>query len=410
MTIFRRPELLCGLLLLSACHRPGQELKQWPSPYHDARVTLTDINGDQISDYLLCGYAKKTGANKDGNPITDSVIAIDGHSGKQIWGYQTGDHLAGYPTVYKDLVYLGSSDKQVYALDLKTGQVKWKYTTGGAIRGSVVAGYGLIYFGSRDGVFYALDGKTGHKKWGFKSDKAFDATAALYNGIVYAPSWDGYLYALNAKTGTVEWKFQSETSFAHGSPVIDRGVLYIGSWDHHLYALNAQTGQLKWKFKTRSYLEYATPTVYEDTVFVGSNDKYFYALDRQSGKLKWAFETGDAIYATPAISDLGVYFSSRDGYLYALDFFGDLRWKHRIKGLVHSSPALASSDVLIGSPEAGLLRLYDNYSTIHWGMYGGDPGHRNNTAAATEEGEILTTRLSSSWFERRWKKIKSALK
>lgn len=401
--------LWSSLALLSACGRPGQLLEEWPPPYLDARVTLTDLNQDQISDYLLCGYAKTPRKDKEGHPLTDSVVAVDGRSSQRIWGYQTQGHLAGYPTVYHDKVYVGSADHKVYALDLKTGQAQWKYTAGGALQATIAAGYGRVFVGSEDQYFYALDADTGELKWKFKGGKAFDATPALYNGTVFAPNWDGYLYALDAKTGQLKWKFKSESFFAHSTPSVDAGVVYVGSWDKNLYALSAQNGQLKWKYKTRGYLEYASPVAYKDWVFIGSNDKYFYALERQSGKLKWAFETGDAIYSTPVISDQGPYFSSRDGYLYALNFSGGLRWKYRLEGLVRSSPALAASEVLIGSPENGMVRLYDAFTQIAWGMYGGDPEHRSTSTAAAKEGELLANQLPSWWLQRRWKQLKSAL-
>lgn len=390
-------------LSLSACARPGMLLKQWPD-FIDPRLTLADLNQDTVPDYLLTGYAFKPRKDTAGKPLTDSVMALDARSGKRLWAYATDGHIAGYPTLYRDKVYVGSADRKIYALSAKNGYVQWKYATGGEIRGTLAAGYGHVYIGSRDRFLYALKADTGQLAWRFQAAQAFDAPPALYQRQVLAASWDQHLYALDARSGQLQWKFKAG-SYLSAAPVVDRGVVYQGSWDHFLYALDASTGKLRWRFETRGVIEHASAVVFEDTVYVGSNDKYFYAIDRRSGGLKWAFETADAIYATPAVSDLGVYFSCRDGYLYALTHAGELRWKERLNGAIRSSPALGRQEVLVGSPQSGLSRLYDPFAQVHWGMYGGDPTHWQSTALAAKEIENIQDIRSGWWLARLWQDL-----
>lgn len=382
-------------------------LKQWSAPFYDARITPLDVNGDHISDALLSGYAKKQKTDVVGRPLADSVVLIDGKTHELLWGYTTRGAVTAYPCVYKDQVFIGSADRHVYALNLQTGYVQWRFRTGDEVLGSATAASGTVFVGSQDHYMYALKASTGKLKWKFKAQAAIDSTPAYYQGRVYVASWDGYVYALDADSGKLKWKFKAEGYFSKNNPVADRGVIYVGNWDQRLYALDAETGAVRWKFATRGYIHEASPVVHEERVYIGSEDKYLYALDRQQGKLIWAFETGDALYGSPVISDQGLYFTSRDGYLYAVDFGGEQRWKVKLRGPVRSSPALSSREVWAGSPELGMVKIYDPFEHIYWPMYGGDPSHLNTRVRAEKAGEALQA-LWPSWTPQRyWQSLQS---
>lgn len=396
---------LCTLFL-TGCGLNMRLLKQWEAPFRDARITPFDINGDRVADALLSGYAKTAQAGITGQPLTDSIVAVNGKTGNLMWGYTTKGSVTAYPCVYKDRVFIGSGDHFIYALDLQTGYVRWKYRTGGEVQGSATAAAGTVFVGSQDGFLYALNAATGKLQWKFKAEAAIDSTPAYYRGNIFIASWDSYVYALDAKTGKLQWKYKAEGYFSKNNPVADRGTLYVGNWDQKLYALDAKTGARKWSFNTRGYIHEASPVVHGERVYMGSEDKYLYALDRQQGKLLWAFETGDALYGAPVISDKGLYFTSRDGYLYAVDFAGELRWKVKLRGPVRSSPALSAREVWAGSPELGMVKIYDPFDAIYWPMYGGDPAHFNNGTRAEKAGGVLKGGLPSWTPQRYWKQLK----
>ena len=49
-----------------------------------------------------------------------------------LWNYTTGGSVSSSPTVFDNVVYIGSYDKKVYALN-PDGSVKWSYATGEAV-------------------------------------------------------------------------------------------------------------------------------------------------------------------------------------------------------------------------------------------------------------------------------------
>ena len=59
------------------------------------------------------------------------------------------------------MVYVGSSDNNVYALKAKTGALLWSYPAGGD--SSPAVANGVVYVGSDDGNVYAFGLKKGRE-------------------------------------------------------------------------------------------------------------------------------------------------------------------------------------------------------------------------------------------------------
>jgi outer membrane protein assembly factor BamB len=67
------------------------------------------------------------------------------------WKFQTGGRVISSPPVENGLVYVGSTDKNLYAVDQQTGALKWKFATDGPVVCSPAAAAGIVYFGSYAG-------------------------------------------------------------------------------------------------------------------------------------------------------------------------------------------------------------------------------------------------------------------
>ncbi len=49
--------------------------------------------------------------------IDHTIYALDARYGKLIWHFETGDQVAGSPTVEDGVIFCGSCDHNVYALE-----------------------------------------------------------------------------------------------------------------------------------------------------------------------------------------------------------------------------------------------------------------------------------------------------
>jgi len=76
------------------------------------------------------------------------------------------------------------------------------------------------------------------------------------------------------------------------------------------------------------------------------------------GTLKWLFSAGDAIHSSAAVATGIVYVGSRNGKLYALDATtGSKLWEFKTGSWVESSPAIKNGVVYFGSNDGGLYAL-----------------------------------------------------
>ncbi len=316
------------------------------------------------------------------------------------WKLHTQGYVVSTPAVANGMVYVGSTDGNLYAVDRNSGALRWKYKTMSRVVSSPAVANGLVYFNSYDGYFYALNAHNGRLQWRFHTggEHRFEGThlhgsqpaaetmpdpfdvflssPTLSNGAVYFGSGDGNVYSLNAMTGALDWKFQTG-NVVHASPAIASGTLYVGSWDSYFYALDATSGKERWRFKTGEDPEIhnqvgiqSSAAVQGDTVYFGCRDSHLYALDARSGAKRWSFPTGASwVVASPAVQDGKVFFATSDsGLFYALDArTGATIFSLSFHGWpTFSSPVIAGNMLYVGS-NAGRLNAIDlQHKRIAW--------------------------------------------
>jgi len=331
------------------------------------------------------------------------------------WSFSTKGQVISSPAVSGGLVYVGSTDGNLYAIETESGAQKWKFETKVRITSSPAVDQGAVYFGSYDGRFYAVDAFSGKLKWKFQTGgerrfagkhlhgsqpegevmpDPFDfylSSPAVSGGVVYFGSGDGNVYALQAASGKLRWKFHTG-DVVHASPAIAHGTVFIGSWDSYFYALDVATGRKKWSFKTgedhQIYNQVgiqSSAAVMDGVVYFGCRDSNLYAVDIRTGRMKWAFNNhGSWVISSPAVQDGKVYFATSDsGLLYELDAqsgaqvfsLPSQKWP------MFSSPALAGGMLYIGSHEGKLFAVDLKTGRLAWTF---------QTEASRQNGPALT--------------------
>ena len=87
-----------------------------------------------------------------------------------------------------------------FPASIREASLKWKYKTGGPVISSPIVENGVVYVGSSDGNIYALDAKTGKLIWRYATSGRIWSSPTYWKGAVYVGSSDNRLYALNAPT------------------------------------------------------------------------------------------------------------------------------------------------------------------------------------------------------------------
>lgn len=267
------------------------------------------------------------------------------------WKFHTGGRVISSPAVVNGLVYVGSTDGNLYAIEAASGTEKWKFTTKAWEVSSPAVAAGSVYFLSYDGNFYALDALSGQLKWKFKTGGERHYAATHLHGLqpvgeTMPDPWDFFL----------------------SSPSVWKGAVYFGSSDGNVYALDSSSGSLKWKFKTGDVV-HSSPAIADGTLYIGSWDTFLYAIDAESGKEKWRFKTGDdpdihnhiGIQSSPAVADGVVYFGSRDSYAYAIDAAtGKQLWKFSTDGSwVNNSMVVRDGMAYFGTSIPGIMHAVE---------------------------------------------------
>ena len=335
------------------------------------------------------------------------------------WKFHTDGKVISSPAVANDMVYVGSTDHNLYAIDQETGTQKWKFESKARITSSPAVFGGRVFFGSYDGMFYAVDAATGQQKWKFQTagEKRFAgkhlhgiqpvaetepdpfdfylSSPAIWNGAVYFGSGDGNVYALDMESGKLRWKFTTG-DVVHASPAISDGVLFIGSWDSYFYAIDAARGKEKWRFKTGEDPDIhnqvgiqSSAAVAQGVVYFGCRDSNFYAVDARSGKQKWVFNNkGSWVIGSPAVKDGKVFFATSDsGLFYELDATSgqpvfSLDFKH---WPMFSSPAIVGNLLYIGSHDGKLRAIDFSTQKVVW-TFETDSSRLNGPAYTKPDG------------------------
>jgi eukaryotic-like serine/threonine-protein kinase len=339
------------------------------------------------------------------------------------WKFHTGGRVISSPAIVNGVVFVGSTDGNMYALNADTGSIKWKMTTGSWVNSSPAVASGTVYFESYDSNFYAVDATTGQLKWKFQTGGEkryagkhlhhlepaaevmpdpwdfFLSSPSVWNDTVYFGSGDGAVYALDANKGALKWKFQTG-DVVHSSPAIADGVLFIGSWDAHLYALDAVTGKEKWRFKTGDDPELhnhvgiqSSPVVADGIVYFGCRDSYVYAIDSATGKQKWNFSVqGSWVNNSPVLHQGKVYFgTSIPGIFHAVDAkTGASLFQLPTGSPIFGSMALAEHTLYMGNFAGTLTAIDLNTQKSVWAF---------ETDGAKENAQKLTNPDGSIKFE-----------
>lgn len=334
--------------------------------------------------------------------------------------FETGGRVISSPVVAGDVVYVGSTDGNLYAVNRQDGLLRWKFATRGPVSSSPAVHGGLVFASSVDGNVYAVDAATGQPRWVFatKGERRFTApgihgaiprtermpdpfdlflsSPTVSGDVLYIGSGDQQVYALEAATGRVRWTFATG-DVVHASPTVVDGTVYVGSWDRNLYALDAANGKERWRYTTGNdttiYNQIgiaSSAAVSGGVVLVGGRDGKFHAVDARTGKVRWIHDNhGGWTIASPAVKDGIVYFPTSDGTRFkALDIqTGAPKFDVKNNAISFSSPAIAGAVAYFGTAD-GYLHAVDLASGTSKGEFRTDGSVENGPRLLDAAGRI----------------------
>jgi outer membrane protein assembly factor BamB len=239
--------------------------------------------------------------------LDSNVYCLDtAANGNTLWTYPTEGPICGSPAYADGVIYIASTDRNVYALNAANGNKIWNWTTPKFTRqlhfvgtpvvaeGKVFIGGGAAYsaieFGQANVIFVALDATTGTLVWSVdlpgNMQSAWSPTYS--DGVLYAPRWMS-VAAYHAENGALIWdQWLGHQVFSSPAYADDPrgGKIYIGADTYSVTCLNATTLNMTALNRTRTLSVYTTgaqvvssPALWEGKLYVGSADGKVYCFD-----------------------------------------------------------------------------------------------------------------------------------
>lgn len=296
--------------------------------------------------------------------------AASGSYGGVAWRTETGGPVRSSPVITAGVVYVGSSDGNLYALDAGRGAIRWRYDAGSPVTSTPAVAGNTIVFSATDGSVQAVSlagkrlwrtptGRDAKLPWGYESGDNWTSSPVVVGQSVLVGSGDGGLYRLALATGKVEWR-AATSGRVRSSPAVAGNLAIVGSFDGEVYAFDVASGKERWRFATQG-VEFksdtfgfdrksiqSSPAIAGDVVLAGARDGFLYAIDLATGKQRWMVDHRVSwVNCSVAISDGMVYTGTSDGaFLQALDLAtGAERWRADTLGIIWSSPVVAGDKV-----------------------------------------------------------------
>lgn len=284
-----------------------------------------------------------------------------------IWKFRCEDEIRSTPIHYKNMIYVGAYDNNLYALNASDGAFKWKFPTEGGISTTpaIANEENLILFGSEDHTLYAVDSRTGKVQWTLATGAPIRSSPNAMHGHVFVGSDDGKLYAVRVMNGRLAWKFEGSAPIRSRPAVTDDRIV-IGLENGEVIGLDL-SGAIKWRFKARRAVT-SSALIHDQIAYIGSMDGHLYAIDVASGWAVWRVRTQNAIISTPALLGRTLFVGSADGHLYALDIGMNGRelWKYKTEGQVISSPVVANESIYFGGVDQHVYSLEPKKGLLRW--------------------------------------------
>jgi outer membrane protein assembly factor BamB len=302
--------------------------------------------------------------------ITGRIYAASVSQKQVKWHSNVGSPIVSSPLLHGDLLISATFDSWikettflgknfVFAIDTNTGNQVWNLEISGDAFSSPCIAKNMIIIGSMNKNLFAIDSSSGNLIWTFEALGEIWSSPSFNGDLIFVGCDDGFLYCL-CLDGKLKWKTKLNGKIRSSSPCLSEdNFIFIGTQSGSIYCLDQSDGVIRWhKHLTKPVLSSAA--VLNDKVFLGSSDKKMYCFHHDTGSKVWEFETSDRIWSSPAIvkNDMVLFFGSLDSHIYGLDIStGNQTWKFPTMNMIDSSPCIADNMLFFGGRD-GILYVF----------------------------------------------------
>ena len=205
------------------------------------------------------------------------VLAITG--GKVHWSFDVGSGVAMKPATDGRRVYVAGAAGVVVAIDVHSGDEVWRYTnnaefgsTSPTVRDGVLVLADRGIGGGRKAACNAFDATTGELLW----ETQFGSTGFSRPHIDDGRVWAGFgvrVAAFDIATGRLDLENAIRTGRnPFGMPGTAGDAIVFGNLDGNLYVHDRRSGALRWRFEANGKAQVGGWGLHDGIVLVGTTD------------------------------------------------------------------------------------------------------------------------------------------
>lgn len=327
---------------------------------------LSSLGVSSIS-YPLIAQGRVIITTTSTSNYTDSVMAFDERTGKQLWSAAVPGTYGFVNAAYDaSKVFVLSYDGLLQALDATSGNRLWSVSLGryGDFTSPPTAINGLV-FAAGVGTLYAVDQNNGNIVWSASGAIGDHSSPAVIPGRVFVSSSCSPAYAFATSNGEQVWHDSEPCESGAGKTAVSHlGKLYVRGISQNYASVNlilsSDTGASLGKFISDR------PPVFKGNLGLYSSSGTLRGVDVSSGHVLWSFAGDGHLTSAPLIVNQTIYVGSSSGLLYGLDLTGHQIWSTQIGAAIPSpdeqnavlTTGLGAGDGLLVVPAGSLLAVY----------------------------------------------------
>jgi outer membrane protein assembly factor BamB len=291
----------------------------------------------------------------------NNVYAVNIATRRQAWSFPA-ESVTAPPELVGDVVCLSTNSGHFYALRAASGARAWDAATNvpAIYKRTWAADGGNVIFGSIDSPPRAYDAATGAAGVSYSTQEPYVMALTVDGGILYAIDAFGMLYAFHAAAGTEIWHKQllSSQDLPGTGLTVDNGGIYLGTVSGALYKVSTTDGRVLWTYQPGNTLQ-SNVVVADGIVYLRDNNGTVHAVRAADKKELWSKSATAAGIYGPAVAGGRVYYSTALA-LQALDAkTGAPVWAFSAPGNsgLLATPVVAGGFVFIGSYDDALYAV-----------------------------------------------------